>query len=328
MVFFDTNRSSGLPQYMSRNYRAISTGNLDQALSSLTILRARGTYPMWTSKAYYGLIELRLTRGGVGLRPFNVSISEDHLQAILTASPALRVLELAVKIVKMLPENAAVVPIRLDHLQSLNVNRMAFDQLGTLLRWLAPGPKPLQLAIPNDDIISNEFLPYLTGLEARSFFARSNVAEIYARQLSYSGFFAILELCPGLKTLAWELFDFLKSRIQYPVQPEHLVLPPSLETLLILQCYFGNTAFPELIGRSLTLTQKVLFWKCKYYPNSRPSCVPMREDHLEHMVDLCPEVKIVDKDPTHDWEVFCPGWSFAGVVGKLLYMDKFRPPRN
>ncbi|KAH7333905.1 hypothetical protein B0J17DRAFT_721141 [Rhizoctonia solani] len=285
VTFFDTNSTLRLPKYVGSKLKILSTENLDRALAPLDILRAEVIYPIWTSKTYHGLVEFRLVRGGVGLGPPNVMISEAHLRGILTSSPALRTLEFSAHIVvETLPEHANVVPISVDHLQLLNILRMAPNQIGTLLRWLAPGSEPLQLAILDDVLIGGHFLSQLTGHTASLFFNPSG---------------------PHLKILAWSFFDFSYGPPNYSVQ-DYPNICIRLNTLLLSGCYFDRTALPDLLGKSSAITiQRLLFWNCDYDPGPGPKYQTVCADNIEHMLNLCPEVKIIDEDPARDW------WGFS-----------------
>lgn len=99
-----------------------------------------GIYPHWTSQAYVGLFDLRLANSAM-------TITESQLVNILTSSPRLRVLCFSPQITDPLPAGSQIVPLRLDNLEVLNLQLMAYEQRDILLRWLAPGPNPLQLCL-------------------------------------------------------------------------------------------------------------------------------------------------------------------------------------
>ncbi|KDN36602.1 hypothetical protein RSAG8_10705, partial [Rhizoctonia solani AG-8 WAC10335] len=254
-------------------------GDFDRVLASVTTLRLNGFYPFWTSQAYHGLIELRLIRGA--LRPDNAVISEDDLIGIIRASPALRILQFSLTIVQTLSAEPLVPPISLEHLELLNVAGMAPNELGTLLRWVALGPKSLRLAINLDsDCSSDTAWLRLPDNEVTSFFARSHVSKIYTEHGDYKTMFHLLDLCPRLKTLAWALY--LTSR---------------LGVLIDAQGSVNTTPMLNIISGSPAL-QRIIFWKCYYYDgqSSKLLCV----DNLEVMVGLGPVVQIIDYDPTRD----------------------------
>ncbi|KDN36601.1 hypothetical protein RSAG8_10704, partial [Rhizoctonia solani AG-8 WAC10335] len=147
-IFLDV--ASGRPEYANRKCEVLTMGNLDPALASVTVLRVKGIYPIWTSKAYHGLVELRLIHSASLLYHSNISISENHLRGILAASPALRILEFSVEIVEMLPDDASSVPVPLNLLALINIAEMSLAQIGIFWRLLAPGSKPLRLAIADN----------------------------------------------------------------------------------------------------------------------------------------------------------------------------------
>ncbi|KDN41209.1 hypothetical protein RSAG8_07623, partial [Rhizoctonia solani AG-8 WAC10335] len=258
-------------------------GDFDRVLASLTTLRLTGFYPFWTSQAYHGLIELRLVRGY--LRPENALISEDHLIGIIRASPALRILQFSLTIVKALPAESLVSPISLEHLELLNVAGTAPNGLGTLLRWVAPGSKPLQLAIDiGSDYDSGIAWLRLADSAVTSFFARSQVSKIYTAHGDYKTMFKLLDLCPRLKTLACSYIDTSKPRSNLPEQDGLFITHPALESLFILkESYSGNVI--------ITIA---------YAPNHSALIT------YDLTVGRGPDVQIINYDPTRDWEISAP----------------------
>ncbi|KEP45377.1 F-box-like domain protein, partial [Rhizoctonia solani 123E] len=128
-IFFDM-PDFGIPEHGVGFYQQIFTLANEAVLLSIKVMRLHACYPFWTSKAYYGLVELRLTP-----RTADVPISEAHLCDILQASPGLRILEFALKIVDFLPEGTTI-PVRLDCLEVLNIRMMNYRLVPNLLRMI------------------------------------------------------------------------------------------------------------------------------------------------------------------------------------------------
>ncbi|CAE6478553.1 unnamed protein product [Rhizoctonia solani] len=291
-ILFDI--TTDLPEYMESSCKALITGNLDQSLAPVTVLRATGLYPIWTSKAYHGLVELRLSRGGSSYYG-GISISEKHLRGILVASPALRILEYSIAIVEVRSNRT---PVPLDHLESLNVLEMPSAQLGIFWRLLAPGSKPIQLAIHNDD---SAFLHLLQNEGGRSFFARSNVTSIYAKSLGYTCLSLLPDLCPHLKTL---VLDGLAVALSYrwptlETQIDSCTPHTQLEKLAIVGGFVDNDALPKLVDKFPAL-RNLSLWRCIYFPEFRA----VQSGDTSNLVSTYLHVEVVDQDPVHDWEVF------------------------
>ncbi|KAH7333906.1 hypothetical protein B0J17DRAFT_674568 [Rhizoctonia solani] len=291
------NVATDLPGYVGSRCMIFSTGNLDHILASVTVLRIRGAYPIWTSKAYHGLVELRLSQGGTSHG--GISISEKHLRGMLEASPALRILEYSIAIVEEIPLSSSPTPVPLNHLESLNVMKMPSAQLGTFWRLLAPGSKPLQLAMRDDD---RAFLQLLESDEGRSFFARSNVTSIYAKSLGVSSLSLLPHLCPCLKTLAWDgarlaligRWSMLEKQLDSCIPHTHL------ETLFILGGFVNDDALLKLIVKLPALSRLSFWMTTTYFPEFRR----VHMNDISDLVSVYPHVEIVDNNPTLDWEVF------------------------
>ncbi|KAG8701573.1 hypothetical protein FRC11_012053, partial [Ceratobasidium sp. 423] len=120
----------------------LSTQRLEDIILHLTTLRLNGLFFPWTSNAYKGLVDLSLTSQEVS-REILVS----DLVNILKASPGLRRLEVGLTIVGTLPRNAVVEPMPFKELEVLNSTVKHGAEFGSLLQWIAPGPKPLGLSL-------------------------------------------------------------------------------------------------------------------------------------------------------------------------------------
>lgn len=190
--------TSDIPNHLWWMPLGIPPELLEDIFGAVTSLRLYGLYPYWTSQAYRGLVELRLT----SRRAPGITIPESQFVNILSSSPKLRVLDFELSVTDSLPLDASVTPVHLDELEVLGVNTMSNDQLEVVLRWLAPGSVPLDLLIVVDP---NERLFMLnTGLVA--FFTRSGSSittfHLYAGSSYFSVFNELLDLLPNLRVLA------------------------------------------------------------------------------------------------------------------------------
>ncbi|CAE6441642.1 unnamed protein product, partial [Rhizoctonia solani] len=152
-----------------------------------TTLRLNGLCPHWGSKAYHGLVELR-----IGKRV--PTMTEAQLVNILRSSPGLRVLRITTAIEYLTPSDESIVPVRLDDLEDLEVNdhaEMNLTASGEILRWIAPGAKPLQLIFDG-----------YPSKGAISFCARSNVTRFFGKAFTQESVVDMIRRCSSLEILA------------------------------------------------------------------------------------------------------------------------------
>lgn len=169
----------------------LSEQRLENLWHSVSVLQLRGLYPPWTSKAYHGLVELRLH----SFR--SSSITELQLVAILASSPGLRILEVGLELTEPLPTDSSIIPVRLNDLETLTTEPSQRGRLGGLPRLLAPGLKPLQVSILNSRYRVLEGEERLTDGKLEELFARSNVTCLYVGVLNgYSQAIKLLSLVP------------------------------------------------------------------------------------------------------------------------------------
>ncbi|CUA67884.1 Clustered mitochondria protein homolog [Rhizoctonia solani] len=173
---------------------------------SVTVLRLKQFYPKWTSQLYHGLVELCLA--GQGL---DASISEARLVAIMKSSPRLRVLKIGFEITHAIPIHSPVEQISLIDLEHLDSGWIREQQLGILLRWIAPGTKPLSFKIVNPWLGAQEGqynpMHFTSRSEVESFFARSNVTRLYAVGFDhYNQLVDVLSMAPSVRVLVVDGF--------------------------------------------------------------------------------------------------------------------------
>lgn len=97
----------------------------------IQVLHLRGIYPHWSSKAYYGLVELRLL--DTNAEPI-LTITEAHLLGILESSPQLRILHFSMELEQTFPKHASITPVYLGSLEVLDLSLMHPHHNGTILR--------------------------------------------------------------------------------------------------------------------------------------------------------------------------------------------------
>ncbi|CAE6348501.1 unnamed protein product [Rhizoctonia solani] len=177
----------------------VSEQRLEDLWLHINVLRLRGLYPIWSSKIYHKLVELRLPliQGG--------SMTESQLVAILKSSPQLRILEFGIGITARGSTNASKKPVPLADLEILITSTWAQPELSHFLQLVAPGPKPLCVSIVNPNVgnYSDEGPPpplFDDGI--KKFFARSNITRIGVAAIDkYAEFTELLGLVPRIRTL-------------------------------------------------------------------------------------------------------------------------------
>ncbi|EUC56925.1 hypothetical protein RSOL_205250, partial [Rhizoctonia solani AG-3 Rhs1AP] len=290
-IFFDM-PDFGIPEHGVGFYQQIFTLANEAVLLSIKVMRLHACYPFWTSKAYYGLVELRLTP-----RTADVPISEAHLCDILQASPGLRILEFALKIVDFLPEGTTI-PVRLDCLEVLNIRMMNYRLVPNLLRMIDPGPRPLQFSLssaPSEDDPRMLF-------NVPRFFSHANITMLYANDFNKDEVVGILGLCPHLQALAWDGYCPPDSPESYA-----LISHAGIRSLFMIRCEVEIDIFSRWIN--LPALEKLVFYCCSFYRNNE-SDIRLGESQIQmELAGISPTINILGynmPNPTENWELFDP----------------------
>lgn len=256
--------------------------HLEDIWLSISALQLNGLYLPWASKAYHGLVELRL--------PFfrSVSITEQQLVAILASSPGLRILEFGLQPAKSLPTHPSIIPVRLDHLERL----IASPQRGRLsfLRMLAPGSKPLQLSIMNSPNDAPSEVDWLTDVNLGGFFARSNVARLHVEGLcGHARAIKLLSLVPRDRLLILGVGNFIGESVgQFD----------SLEADICLDSFYmrSGSAQLDLLGRFIRRCriQTLMVRQCTLYDVDH-TIIP-RQRLQDRVLDICHIFKLLPDD--------------------------------
>ncbi|KAG8727515.1 hypothetical protein FRC11_013011 [Ceratobasidium sp. 423] len=261
---------------------------LDEILLGVQVLHLGINCIPPTSRAYQGLVELRLM--GSEMR-----LTETRFLGILAASPKLRILYLDVDI-----WDASQSPPRVQ-LNELEVLFLSWvEDKSNLLRLLCPGAQPLKLILEGRNRLS---MSRSTATEFIKLFERSIVTELYVHQVVGTpgcgevlfNPFQLLELTPHLRTLAL-------SGIGIEQPPRRLVNKPSvsssvdslprLETLHLVAAPIYWASCLNLFR--IHCIQRVTFWDCTVYAETTNSCIKDQELIRSILADICPTVQILD----------------------------------
>ncbi|KDN36941.1 hypothetical protein RSAG8_10475, partial [Rhizoctonia solani AG-8 WAC10335] len=258
---------------------------LEEVLLGIKVLRLRYLYPNWASNAYQGLVELRLQ----SIKPHQ--FTESQLVEALRQSPGLRILECAARPASPLDGDERIQPIPLIDLEVVNLGYNASKVVEEIVRWLAPGPKPLQFLITDTGSV---------GPSLSAFFARSNVTRVYSLEYNPGNALHMVRYLPRLQSIVlafWPMAPRSHGQ-EYGVSDK---APSAPETIYITGYNFGGLmALQNLV--SLESLHRVIFYCCRIWDT---------EEFLSGLSMLNPRAsfRIVpnhEPDPIDEWEVFSP----------------------
>ncbi|EUC55376.1 F-box-like domain protein, putative [Rhizoctonia solani AG-3 Rhs1AP] len=270
----------------------------EDIMSHVSILRVNQMYPLWNSRAYHGLVELRLTGA-------QMHIGESELIDMIRASPDLRIFQFNLVIGNPLPVDSQITPIVLNNLEILNLTRMRSSQVGILLRWLHPGSKPLQFAV-TQTMWPDPSLLQLKETNSMLFFLRACVTKAYGGNSTFSLMAELLELSPNLQVLALGETVF-KSWASWGVSK--LAPERRLKCVYMDKCSVNVEAILALINYPGLTIQRFSFYACSFWRGG--SWVPKDQTapHLEELARNHPGVSFTIQDvrepsPIESWDLF------------------------
>ncbi|CEL61269.1 hypothetical protein RSOLAG1IB_09891 [Rhizoctonia solani AG-1 IB] len=283
---------------------------LDDAMLHLNSLNMERVFIPWYSRAYHNLSELRLTTGSGGLEREGGTILESDLIVILRSSPLLQSLELGLVVLGGVPTTTPVEPIVLHHIEMLKVvvqvpgrNPLSLreSELGTLLRWISPGPKLLRLSIINfPGVIWTVEAPLFKGELVRDFFRRSNVATVTAKWLNADH--QIADLWNAAPTIKCMILEELERRSLVGRGFQVTDSSAYLETLYMLKS--DITILWDVI---LALKpRRVFLWNCYGHftahsepPNATPrmSQSLIIPSNVKSQLSHIPTIQFLERDP-------------------------------
>ncbi|CAE6467368.1 unnamed protein product [Rhizoctonia solani] len=271
----------------------LAKSTIETLWAPITVLHLSQCDIPWSSKAYHGLTELRLHDCP--------SLNSSRLMSILQSSPQLRVLELD-SFRRPISENPLWEPVPLNNLEVLVLVGVQDCCLGSVLRLIAPGPKPLSLSISNP-------LDYYTGFasktELQSFISRSNITQLCVNKVQkYAQLVEICDLIPTVHTLAVDSFSCEDTA-------EDDSPPPSftLDALYIVRSR-GLSSHAWAVIESLVnryQLQKLVLWWCDF--RALELDVPGGDMVPGNLYTICPVVKVAPDDEPNPID----GWYFQGL---------------
>ncbi|CAE6506170.1 unnamed protein product [Rhizoctonia solani] len=266
--------------------------HLEAILSSVTVLHLTGLYPPWTSRAYHGLVELRLITSPTGPD----SIPERQLINILQSSPGLRIVHTSLQITHRMEENLSI-SVTIPELEVLQVDSEGGwgENLGylELVRFLTPGLRPLSFTMQCSDLQLIES----SKAHTKAFLERSNVTQFHADRVPYP--FDLLSFMPHLKALIFSScvalpVDRLSPDDLSNSQNTTLAVYPKLDICLVIQCSMPLDEFRTAIERCQVRT--LMIYSSRFYRGIDKHEVS-KETVLRELLEVCPNVNITKAIP-------------------------------
>ncbi|CAE6467278.1 unnamed protein product [Rhizoctonia solani] len=195
-------------------------------LSPVTSMQLDGMYPYWTSRAYVGLIELELEISQNRDIDIDIDITEVELANVLRASPGLRVFRFNFKISCESRASPPPEPVKLDHLEIIQLTGRHSNAQEAILRMIYPGRLPLQMSI---EVTENFSLlsPYWSQFVG--FISRSKITQLRIQ---------------GLGSTDRNTFEPIKIYLE---SSEIFPLLPQLQVLTLCDIMLGQ-AYEEALG--------------------------------------------------------------------------------
>ncbi|CAE6398214.1 unnamed protein product [Rhizoctonia solani] len=268
----------------------ITQNQLEAFLRPINRLRLDCIYPYWTSEAYSGLVELRLT--GRQRSNHGAIISDHQLANVLQASPSLQFFHYGLEIRR---EKTLYTPdsVKLDKLEVLRLEKLHPDSQASVLLMITPGVKDLQVAIKLRDNLTSE-ASHHNALS--HFLSRSPGVRLYLEGVGLNFEpFELLRKSTSLDVLV--LQDFILGA-QYINQPDARNYS-QIRALYAIRCRFTWGGFQNLI--EFHSVQKLVSYRSMVISDEICDSDTYYEEEMKY---ICPLVEFPDDDGhslTDDW---------------------------
>ncbi|CAE6441668.1 unnamed protein product [Rhizoctonia solani] len=291
--FFDPTSSGEEPDIFAS---IPSVQQIESAFARLTALHLRGIFPLWSSLAYQGLVDLRLLSTSQWSH-----IRESQLVSILKSSPGLRILHFGLKILSPTPGIAPETPVYLEDLRVFKI--FTFAQADSdvchsrVLRLVSPGPKPLRLSFEdgyslNDDVI----------IELDRFFARS-IVEIFYTSLCVPPISLFIRHSAHVERVICNDIDISHC---LDLHSELLEMNDTPTDAYLKSLYFVGTSLTDIeLGKFLAFCPTgIVLDTCRVYyeDDEKPEYIRFTEKEIS---DTFPQVKVNSDGyqvSTDDWD--------------------------
>lgn len=254
-------------------------------LLGIRVLRLDGIFPCWTSQAYRGLVELRLTRTGFVGDP----IPQSTLYEVLARNPLLRRLEFDLRIEgqQFGGTNADEPPVCLENLEVLKLGPRTCTRLGIFLGLLGPGSTALQLTIYR----ASNSVSLLQEDEVTRFFQHQRILRLRINSLYPYRCSHVSELLCQTPHLQVLVLDGLFDQQAFYSPPTFHHPSSTLDVLYMLNCRTSLTSLGKLVSdhpaRKLVLSTSHIFYGDESSPASD-------EKVRAELQSLCPFIEHID----------------------------------
>ncbi|KEP51827.1 putative F-box-like domain protein [Rhizoctonia solani 123E] len=271
----------------------LSLEALERTFAALEALDLCSIFPPWNSKAYHGLVELKLTSS---MDELYSQIPEQDLITILKASPDLRILHFAMNIVSRQRGTKLNGSVVLNSLEELEISS-SYDfqerpalKVDSLLRLLSPGDRPLRLMLQTLDYDS------ASSWEAiKSFLARSNVTKFHAKSGAPS-IDELLRCMPHLTELSFSycgpISGFTPDALKRAIKDTKTTKYP-LIALTMRDCRIYLDRLRLMV--ELCPTKSLVFYNCNFWENERGKR-PMSDTKLSQLLNRFPTIKFIKEE--------------------------------
>ncbi|KDN42486.1 hypothetical protein RSAG8_06803, partial [Rhizoctonia solani AG-8 WAC10335] len=272
-------------------FQDITRQDYDDILLNVKVLWLDVVYPIWASKAYHGLTELRL----IGPPRLTAIITPEELAKILAASPGLRALHLGmeVRLTGTLPA-----PIRLDDLEVFLLQSLASATHQAILRLILPGRKPLQMGTTYEEMESE--LPARHEDEFVRFFRRSNIVQLQIHSPTRMPPGSLIQLLPNIQTLIFRDAFIIADDTTFPPP----CICPELSALHFISCIMHLDCLLWLV--SVKTIREVTIWESKIFEGETDEERPA-EDFRHRLMEACPVIHFLDASD-YERTIKIEGW--------------------
>ncbi|KAH7332600.1 hypothetical protein B0J17DRAFT_737092 [Rhizoctonia solani] len=267
---------------------------MENGFAALTKLHLCGLFPLWSSRAYHGLVDLRLLS-----TPSRAAIQKKSLMIILHSSPGLQILHFGLRIWSDFGE---VTPVHLQDLHVIKIFPYNFGETklcpGKLVRLLAPGSKQLRLSFEGY---------YMRGAtlitELERFLELSRLERFYSKVV-YPPIIVLLQFSAFLERVVFDDIRSAKISSEW-LEMDELRLLPRLRSLHVTRSIVSESHL------------RLLFDCC---PDGMViQCCHVNRDDSEQklsaseLADTFPSVRITERtpyppdNPTADWDIIDRG---------------------
>ncbi|KAG8730665.1 hypothetical protein FRC11_006158, partial [Ceratobasidium sp. 423] len=263
----------------------VSPQHFEDVLAPVKVLELDLIYPFWASKAYHGLVELRLT----GPRQLTAVITTQQLANILESSPELRVLHFGLEV--SLTE-ASPQPVHLRGLEVFILHSLHYDTQQAVLKLIAPGQKPLQMSTMYNGS-QPQCLPARFHDEFYQFFSRSNTSHLELYGIGFPVRLPnLLALLPNLQTLV--LRQVTLEKIE-PSDRDNEIVPlcSQLHSLHLRYCRFALETLRWVV--STHNPQEITLYSGEVGPCFNKTH-PGDMESMTVLLNISPFIKVLDYD--------------------------------